>query len=321
MGRGPSYPYVDLEGAIGYARKLYDYAKRGSAPVEAIIKDGFKLSPTSSGSQKVIAALRAFGLVEDTPSSNGKGLKLTNRAVRILLDDQDSQERLDEIKKAALNPKWYEYCWNKWGKDMPPAMRSNLLIEHGFVENTVDGFLDDYRKSIAFAGLLDDVIFPKDGQSKDQSKNRFKIGDWVQWETPGGVLGMPKAKRLTSFDPSGEFAFVEGEKTGIPTKELISAEPPDEADESEKPILRPPNLFVPPVRIPPGKPAAQEERTMQTDVIAIGGNSITLQIQWPKEITQDAYDDLVDYLELLKKRARRAIKVADTETTPKNEDA
>jgi hypothetical protein len=48
---------------------------------------------------------------------------------------------------------------------------------------------------------------------------------------------------------------------------------------------------------------------MQTDVIAIGGNSITIQIQWPTEITQDAYDDLVDYLGILQKRAKRAIKV------------
>ena len=59
---------------------------------------------------------------------------------------------------------------------------------------------------------------------------------------------------------------------------------------------------------------------MQTDVIAIGGNSITIQIQWPTEITQEAYDDLVDYLALLQKRAKRAIKAqpsADSQVQPK----
>src|SRR5438034_10668610 len=130
MGRGPSYPYVDLEGAIGYARKVYEYAKRASAPAEAVIRDGLKLSITSSGAQKVIAALRAFGLIEDTPGTNGNGIKLTTRAIRILLDEQDSAERQEEIRKAALSPKWYDYCWSKWGKEMPPAMRSNLLIDH-----------------------------------------------------------------------------------------------------------------------------------------------------------------------------------------------
>jgi hypothetical protein len=309
MGRGPSYPYTDLEGAIVYTRKVYDYVKRGSAAVEAVVKDGLKLSPTSSGSQKVIAALRSFGLIEDAPGANSKAVKLSTRAIRILLDEPDSQERREELKKAALAPKWYEYCWSKWGKDMPPAMRSNLLIEHGFIESTVDGFLNDYRKSIAFAGLLDDVIFSGDGKSKDESKNSFKIGDWVQWERPGGILGLRQAKRLTGFSPKGDFAFVEDESTGIPINEVIAAERPETPEQAEKPFA-PPNLFVSPFPVPPAKPAAQGDQKMQTDVIAIGGNSITIQIQWPTEINQEAYDDLVDYLALLQKRAKRAIKPA-----------
>ena len=52
---------------------------------------------------------------------------------------------------------------------------------------------------------------------------------------------------------------------------------------------------------------------MQTDVIAIGSNSITIHIQWPTEITQEAYDDLVDYLGILQKRAKRAIKTAPSD--------
>jgi hypothetical protein len=308
MGRGPSYPSTDLEGAIAYTRKVYDYVKRGSAAVDAVVKDGLKLSPTSSGSQKTIAALRSFGMIEDAPASNGKAIKLSTRAIRILLDDQDSTERNEELKKAALSPKWYEYCWSKWGKDMPPAMRSNLLIEHGFIESTIDGFLSDYRKSIAFAGLLDDVILPKEGQGKDESKDRFKIGDWVQWETQG-CLRLPKASRIVAFvDDDGKYATVEGyENNPIAVAELIQAEAPKE---SEKPFT-PQNIFIPAIK-PSGQihPVVREESKMQTDVIAIGGNSIILQIQWPTEITQEAYDDLDDYLALLLKRAKRAIKVA-----------
>lgn len=298
MGRGPSYPYTDLEGAIAYTRKVYDYVKRGSAAVEAIVKDGLKLSPTSSGSQKVIAALRSFGMIEDAPGTNSKAVKLSPRAIRILLDDQDSHERQEELKKAALAPKWYEYCWSKWGKDMPPAMRSNLLIEHGFIESTVDGFLSDYRKSIAFAGLLDDVILPKDGQVKSESKDSFKIGDWIQWETQG-CLRLPEARRITGFLEDGKFVTVEGSNDPVPADELIAASPEDLAAgyPARSPIV-----------IPQVANATQERAKMQTDVISIGGNSITLQMQWPTEITQEAYDDLDEYLKFLLKRAKRAIK-------------
>jgi len=302
MGRGPSYPYVDLEQAINLSRRIYDYAKRGAAPTESVIAEALKLSPTSSGSDKVIAALRYFGLVEDAPGANGKAIKLTPRSIRILLDEPDSAERFEEIRKAALSPKWYEYCWKKWGMDMPPAMKSNLLIEHGFVDSTIDGFLRNYRKSIAFAGLLDGTILYNSEESTEESKKQApKIGDWVQWEMPGGVLGLRKAKRLEKLQFSashGTFGFVEGDSTGIPFEQLILADVPE--DEPEK-------LSQSKIAVPSIKAIAPEGTKMQTDVIAIGGNSITLQIQWPTEITQDAYDDLVDYLELLKKRAKRAI--------------
>jgi hypothetical protein len=306
MGRGPSYPYVDLEGAIALTRKVYDYAKRGPAPIESVVTEALKFSPTSSSGDKVLAALRSFGLTEDVAETNGKSVKISARGIRILLDDQDSAEREEEIKKAALSPKWYEYCWSKWGKEMPPAMRSNLLIEHGFVESTVDGFLSNYKKSIAFAGFLDDVLSEKGGKSADESKDRFKIGDWVQWETQG-CLRLPTAKRISAFFDEGKFATLEGSNNPVSVAELIPAEPAEDA-EKPGPFAQPQNIFIPAIK-PVAQPTAQQEGgKMQTDVIAIGGNSITIQIQWPTEITQEAYDDLVDYLALLQKRAKRAIK-------------
>lgn len=302
MGRGPSYPYVDLEGAIALTRKVYDYAKRGPAPIDAVVTEALKFSLTSSSGDKVLAALRSYGLTEDAAESNGKSLKLSTRGIRILLDDQDSEQRQEEIKKAALSPKWYEYCWSKWGKEMPPAMRSNLLIEHGFVESTIDGFLSNYKKSIAFAGLLDDVIFDKDDKSASESKDRFRIGDWVQWETQG-CLRLPAAKRITAFHGDGRFATVEESLNPVPVAELIPAEPPQEI---EKPLLQSHKPTIPAI----AQSIVQEGIKVQTDVMAIGGNSITIQIQWPTEITQEAYDDLVDYLALLQKRAKRAIRAA-----------
>jgi hypothetical protein len=296
MGRGPSYPYVDLEGAIAYTRKVYDFAKRGSAATEAVVKDGLKLSPTSSGSQKVIAALRAFGLIEDAPGANGKAVKVSNSAIRILLDDPDSAQRQDEIKKAALSPKWYEYCWAKWGKDMPPAMRSNLLIEHGFVESTVDGFLDDYRKTIAFAGLLDDVIFKKEEQSTDESKNRLKVGDFVQWEVQGD-LKLPSSRKILSFLDDGKYATVEGYPTNpIPIAELITAEPP----EQRRPDA---STLIPSVTI---KAAVGGDTKVKSEIFSLS-EGVNGQLHWPSVMTQDAYDDFLYYLEGLKRKVIRAV--------------
>jgi hypothetical protein len=304
MGRGPSYPYVGLEDAIGLAQKMYDYAKRAPAAVDSVITEAWKYSATSSSGQKVLAALKAFGLVEDSPAASGKpSMKLTQRSIRILLDDQDSTERRDEIRKAALSPKWYEYCWKTWGKEMPPSMKSTLLIEHGFVDSTVEGFLRDYRKTMAFAGLLDSKI----GLDEEESDTGPKIGDWVQYEIKG-VLQMPEARRLTHIEKDEEhgiFGFVEGQKGGIPYKDLIKAEPPELG---KQPKIQPPNLFAPPplIHFSPAAPSKGSVK-MQTETFALP-EGVTGQVQWPAEMTKEAFDDFIYQIEGLKKRVERAVK-------------
>lgn len=298
MARGPSYPYLGLEEAIGTARKVYDFAKRAPAPTESVITEAWKYSLSSSGAQKTLAALRAFGLLEDAPGTNGRAIKLTARAIRILLDEDDSPERKEEIRKAALSPKWYDYCWRTWGKEMPPSMRSNLLIEHSFVESTIDSFLKDYRRTIAFAGLMDEALLSKNDDSKEESGNSFRPGDYVQWESQG-ILKMPAAKKLTHYEdsPRGRYAFVEGDRTGIPANELIAAEPSEDDEQ-----VKPQHTFIPVLN-----PAKQGAAKMQTETFALP-EGVTGQLQWPVTMSADAFEDFVYQLEGLKRRVGRAVR-------------
>jgi hypothetical protein len=304
MGRGPSYPYIGLEEAITFARKFYDYAKRGSAPTDSAISEAWKYSPTSSSGHKVLAALKAFGLLEDAAGSNGKAIKLTSRAIRILLDAEDSEERRAEIKKAALSPKWYAYCWKTWGKEAPLSMKSNLLIEHGFVDTTVEGFLKDYRKTISFAGLLTDSIQEKGEMIDEPIEEQFRIGDYVQWESRG-ELKMPFAKRLVRFVDSqiGKFAFVEGEATGIPATELIAADPP-EKEELDSDKLR---TDAPPVN----KLPINSIPTLQESFSLPNGSSVTLV--WPASFTPEAFEDFSDWLKLVQRKIGRTVKALEEE--------
>ena len=295
MGRGPSYPYVGLEDAIGFARRMYDYAKKGSAPVDSVITDAWKYSATSSSSVKIVAALKSYGLVEDVPGTSGKSMKLTPRSIRIILDDQDSPERREEIRKAALSPKWYEYCWKTWGKEMPPSMKSNLLIEHGFVDSTVESFLRDYRKTVSYAGLLDSQDPAMAPESTTSAAKALSVGDYVQWESQG-LLRMPAAKKLTHFSPDGGFAFVEGSLTGIPVAELIAGEAPEEGESSQN---------IP--RTPVFKTTSAGGVKMQTETFALP-EGVTGQLQWPTEMSAEAYEDFIYQLEGLKRRVNRAVK-------------
>jgi hypothetical protein len=153
MARGPAYPYVGLQQAVELSKKLYSFAKRTPVLPDTAIKEAWEYSPTSSSGQKVLAALRYFGLVEDVQAGEGKQIRLSDRAYRILLDSPDSPDRKRALRDALLAPKAYAYCWKRWDGEMPPAMRSHLIFDQGFNEGTVDSFLRDYKASVEFAGF------------------------------------------------------------------------------------------------------------------------------------------------------------------------
>lgn len=44
---------------------------------------------------------------------------------------------------------------------------------------------------------------------------------------------------------------------------------------------------------------------MNTDVYTLPEGDVTLQ--WPKELTQDSYAELEDWLDLIKRKAKRAV--------------
>jgi len=173
MARGPAYPYTDLASAVGLLRKLYDFARRGGAAVDAVAKEAWKWSPTSSNPAKAVAALKYFGLVDEVPGDS-KQIKLSDRGYRILVDDPASPVRIKALQEAALSPPQYAFCYKTWGSDPAPSARSTLIFERGFVESTVDGFLKDYRKTMAFAGMpaqADDRVKDEDSADKQAAKN------------------------------------------------------------------------------------------------------------------------------------------------------
>jgi hypothetical protein len=155
MARGPAYPYVDLREAVKLLEKLHAYAKRTPAALDQVAKDAWGWSVTSSTPKKASAALKYFGLVDEV--RDGKAIKVSDRGYRILVDDADSPERIKAIRDAALSPAQYQYCYQTWGADLPPVAKSKLIFDRGFVATTVDGFLKDYKATLEYAGISEQL--------------------------------------------------------------------------------------------------------------------------------------------------------------------
>lgn len=147
--RSPSFPSIDLGDAVERARALYEAERRNAARPEIVVAH-WGYSAKSSGGLQTIAALRAYGLLE------GEGTaRLTDRAVRLVLDDPSSPERTAMVREAALAPPVHARLWERYGADLPSDknLRSFLVLELGFNEGSVDLCLRNYRETLRFAGL------------------------------------------------------------------------------------------------------------------------------------------------------------------------
>lgn len=149
--RSPSFPFISLPEAVHRARELYEAERRNLVhPDVAVAHWGYARS--SSGGKQTIAALRAYGLLEDLRGE----LRLTDRAQQILVREPGSTERKDLLRQAALSPPLFSKLWERYGADLPSdkSLRSWLVLELKVNENSVEELLRSYRETLTFAGLL-----------------------------------------------------------------------------------------------------------------------------------------------------------------------
>lgn len=153
--RSPSYPAIGLEQALERARVIYEHEHRNQAPITAILQHwGYK--PGSGAGNVAVAALRKFGLLEADGSGASRRGRLTDLALRILLDvREDSPERLNAIQAAALEPSIHQELLAKYPEGLPsdPTMISYLTMERQFTDGAARELVSELRETLAFAGL------------------------------------------------------------------------------------------------------------------------------------------------------------------------
>jgi hypothetical protein len=153
--RSPNYPAVNLEDAIGRLKRLYDADGRPGAPMATAVKH-FGFSGPHGQAMTIVSALKKFGLIEDkagriVPSPLGLDI----------MEFKPGQERYEvAIRDAACKPDIYSELvetYREHGRlPSDEALRPELITDKGFNPKAVDGFLVDFRKSMEFAGLLEE---------------------------------------------------------------------------------------------------------------------------------------------------------------------
>ncbi len=173
--RSPSYPGIPLRTAIERARQLYEAEGRNAAPIDAIYED-WGYAPKSGAGNVAIAALKKFGLIDDEGTGPNRRARLSNLALQILLDDrEDSVERADAMRKAALAPKIYRDIWDRSNGELPSDanLRHFLRFERGFTGDAANDVVRMLHDTVAFAGLEEsDSVSLLDGDNESEEQNR-----------------------------------------------------------------------------------------------------------------------------------------------------
>jgi hypothetical protein len=169
--RSPSYPYIDLQTALSRAEQLWEAEGRHFAPIPAIAQ-AWGYGPKSSGGLLTLAALLRFGLLEDQGATATREGRVTELARAIILDKrEDSQERIQRIREAALTPTIHREIWDKYEGRLPSdaTLHYHLTVERGFTPEGADEFIAEFKRTLEFAGLTAaSVMVSRDEGDRDQ---------------------------------------------------------------------------------------------------------------------------------------------------------
>jgi len=286
--RSPSYPAFPLKEAIDKARTIYDEEKRSYTTPEVIAKHlGFAQHIGGPGG-RTMAALRAYGFLEETAA----GTRLSDQAYHLIKFPAESPEYASALKNAIRKPSIFNDLLSQYPEGLPSdeTLRSNLL-RRGFNPESIGDVIRIFRETIS----LD--------SSQNVSYPSIQVGDYVQWESQG-MLQFPKPQRVTRFSEDGKFAFFDGSNTGVPVAELEKAAPSDESEDDGKPFA---------IRRAPPKPG------MNNDVFTLNEGDVVLQ--WPSKMSPESFEDFKDWLDLITRKAKRAVEKKDDSKSPASQDS
>lgn len=239
--RSPPFPYIGLQKAMEKIEQLYGAVRHHAAAVPTAAK-AWDTGVKSSATLQSIGALIQYGLLDDDGSGEARKVKLTQLALKIVMDKRVmSPDRDAAIKEAALSPTTFAELFAQFGaaNDIDESLLVHALTAERqqsgrapYSEQSANEVIRVYRETIKFAGIDDSDIKNEEVEDALPDDNRgnvcaapVTVGSFVQWVS-GGVVQFPEPQRVRAITDDGEWVFLDGSETGIAMSELEVVERP-----------------------------------------------------------------------------------------------
>lgn len=168
VGRSPNYPSIDLGEAIKRAEVIFRKEGRNFAPIP-VIYGHWKYSPKSSGAMVTLAALTKFGLLIDQGKGESRRARVSDDAVKILVDPESSVAKA-LIRGAALRPTIHADLIERYRDGLPSdgTMKAYLVADRGFTPDGAGELMAEFKRTLAYSGIqVGDSLSPNGEDSEE----------------------------------------------------------------------------------------------------------------------------------------------------------
>jgi hypothetical protein len=148
--RSPNYPAINLADAVYRVKLLYDKDRKAGAPIDIALKH-LGYSSRNGAALRVLAALKTFGLTEE---KDGR-IFVSSSALDVLVYPETDERRKRPLRECALKPATYQKVYDRYKDGLPSdeTVKAELIREFGFNDKVVEGFLNDFKATLDFAGV------------------------------------------------------------------------------------------------------------------------------------------------------------------------
>lgn len=162
QGRSPAYPGIPLDVALQKAKDQFEAEGKYAIPLPSAFK-AWGYSDKSSGGRDVRASLRYFGLISVDGDGDAAKVKLTDDALRVIMDEREDQtEKRAIIRRLALNPAAHKKLRNKFpeGIKSEPTATHYLVFDEGYNKSAAVALIAQFKATANYAGLYEPDSMP-----------------------------------------------------------------------------------------------------------------------------------------------------------------
>lgn len=305
-GRSPGYPYFPVQKALERAEQLYKEEAFHWAPLSSAT-GAWGYSPKSSGGRQSIATMKYYGLIEVKGEGDGRQIRLSELAKRILLDERDDQtEKRALIREVALSPAAHRSLYEEYHTGLPSdgTVLHFLMFDRGYNRDAARDLLEEFKQTASTISLYE----PQKGvdKSPQEAENpahspKVKVGDLIQ-ATVSGEDVFPKGARVLGFSDDGEWVFTDQAKGGLKLEEITVLEPAQTAPSQQRPTI--PASLLAAAQSQGGEEKGEQPAGTRKAVFPVSEGDVA--IIFPRDITAEGLKELGMYLNIFLKKEEAA---------------